>query len=66
MLVCSKCLDLTGCLAAFRTKADKRAQGLRGLKKQRESDQRSPRAQLSLQIDRSAVKWHKTLSLFPD
>lgn len=66
MLVCSKCLDLTGCSAALRTKADKSAQGLRGLKWSGESDQRSPRAELNLQIDRSAVKCRATHSLFPD
>lgn len=65
MLVRSKRLDLTGCLAAFRTKADKSARGLRGLKKRRESDQRAPRAELRLQTDRSAVRWQKTLSLLP-
>lgn len=35
----SKCLDLTGCSPALRTKADKRAQGLGGPKKRGVSDE---------------------------
>lgn len=35
----SKCLDLTGCSPALRTKADKRAQGLGGPKKRGESEE---------------------------
>lgn len=35
----SKCLDLTGCSPALRTKADKRARGLGGPKKRGVSDE---------------------------
>lgn len=61
MLVCTKSHDLIGCSTALRRKADKKAWGLRGLKKS-ESDKRYIAAEV-LWTDRSDAEWHAGLSL---